>query len=233
MSNRIRPAFDVRQLELYSIASTIATNLEEHLPDFAAFKTKYNAAYITSFRNLINTAAQTPDYQQRNSVAESIRVELKQQAKEICNLWQRLKRYIIAAFDPQLHKPLLEAAGSLSYRKSTQLNWEFIPSLTTSAIHFMNHRTTDLIAGGTNMPPSFPATFAAASAAYDELYSRFIYHRQSREGTEKKIIINNQLYAQCTAICRDGAVIYQNKRGLRVKFTFSRIRRLISSSGTN
>jgi hypothetical protein len=140
-----------------------------------------------------------------------------------------LKSYIIDAFTPELHKSLFEAAGYLNYRPASQRNWEYIPVLASSALNFMNKYHTQLSAGGTLMPASFPPAFEAAANTLSNTYSQFMRHRQSRAFTEQKIKINNEVYAICRRICRDGALIYKRHYGKRVKFTFTHIKKLISN----
>lgn len=229
MPPKVVPLYRCTEAELYAIATTLASNLQNHLPDFAAFKTFYTPAFVANFRSLIQDAVEYPTFQARNADSESLRIQLKEKAHNVCRLWRSLDRYIADAFSPNAYKALRESAGYLHYRRAYQCNWEFVSALAIPALHFINNHSSQLSAAGTLMPPSFPAAFASALSDFDSTYRLFMSKRQSREGTVQKITRNNKVYTICANICKDSKIIHKYHAGVRAKFTFSRLLVLVSS----
>ncbi len=156
--------------ELYSIAETIYNNLSDNLAAFTAYKTKYNAAYVTALRANRTTAKNLPDVEARNTVSETNRLELIPLAQACTDAFQMLKGYINDAFPEEQHSTKYDAAGQTKYAAATRQNWEELSGMNSSMNSFISTNLTVLTTKDF-MPAAFPATVTAATSAFETKYS--------------------------------------------------------------
>lgn len=231
MANATKPRYRCSQSMLYAAAMLIIDSLELYLSFFTALKAKYTASYVTGLRTKTAHAQALPNAQARSSQAEAKLVELGEKNETVCDLWQRLKRYIEAAFPKAQHKALTEQAGGLLYSKASRGNWEDTMEMGETAKLFMTANSASLQAGGTNMPATFEADFAAALADMVNTYTAFMHLKQGEEGTEDKIDANNELYADIIEICEDGQLLFKKDSGKRERFVFNSVLEAITPPG--
>ena len=72
----IRPTYNCAQQELYTICRVAYRSCTTQLADFAAFKGRYTAAYITARLAEVEAAAKLPDDQARGEKSEVQRIQL-------------------------------------------------------------------------------------------------------------------------------------------------------------
>lgn len=218
--------------ELYSAARLGWDSCSEQLTDFAAFKAKYTAAYITAQLAEIDSAANLPDDQARAAKAESERITLTQIADTCLSNWQKLKRYIADAFPAEQQKPNQEAAGSQYYEKAGNYNWDSLQGLLTSGQTYIAANLAALQANQ-NLPASFQATFSSDKTAFDNLHQQFLQSEElSQQGTEAKIIANNKVYSNLISMFLDGQEIYKTNEVIKKQFVFDQVLNLVSGTGT-
>ncbi len=218
------------QAELYAICTIGWQSYQENLADFVAFSTKYDAQYATDALQAVEAAKQLPDFQARNEPAETSYREMVKTV-DLCNRnWRKLRRHIANAFNNDIVKGKIEAAGEPHYKKSMNRNWAETELMLTSATTFMTDNATELTAGG--MPAQFVTDFGNAKTTFLGHYAAFTDAGQDEvEGTDQKLNANNAIYATLTAMFDDGQVIYEDNPAKRERFIFTRVWELISSSG--
>ncbi len=72
----MEPTYKETQDELYEGCELLATSMEEELAQLAAFKAKYDLAFVAAFRNTIKTAKDLPDDDQRVVAHEILRIKM-------------------------------------------------------------------------------------------------------------------------------------------------------------
>ena len=107
----IRPTYKCAQQELYTVCRVAYKSCSAQLADFAAFKGRYTAAYITARLAEVEAAAKLPDDQARGEKSEVQRIQLLEKAATCTMLFQRLKRYIADAYPANLQKARNDSAG--------------------------------------------------------------------------------------------------------------------------
>ncbi len=124
MKNNILPVYKCTQNELYAVCRLIWLSFISHLTTFTSRKAYYNAVYGNAALAENDAAQLLPDYQARGEASESFKVQLGEVAKHCMMYFLLLKSHIEDAYDENLVKPKLEAAGSLYYSKAKNNNWE-------------------------------------------------------------------------------------------------------------
>lgn len=220
------------QDELYTALKMGWNSCEEYLTDFADFKARYTPTYITEQRSALAAALAMPNDQARSEVAETLRIQMLDQATQCRNLWQRLKRYIADAYPQKLQKPKLEAAGSDKYEKASNNNWDSLQALMQAGSNFITQNLPDLTANQ-NMPLVFPDKFKTAQTTFDALHQQFLAsEEQARLKTQTKQTANNRLYTDLISMLLDGQEIFKDNPALVKQFIFAELLYRISGAGT-
>lgn len=226
------PSYSCSQSALYQVGRNVLQSLTNNLSDFSAFKAKYAALYVTAANDEITTAELLPDFQSRSAQSEVDYNNLSTQLTTCTNLWQSLKRYIIAAYSPLDQKARLEEAGANHYEKAANKNWDEARALLLSAKTFLAAHSAALLANQ-NMPATFEATFGSEQATFATLLTTFQQsEEQIKVDTDNKIIANNNIFAKLSEICLDGQQIFKSNQPLKDQFTFSTVLTIVSGVGT-
>lgn len=219
------------QQELYSCCLLGWTSCTNNLPAFTAFKSKYNAPFITTQLASVDAAKRLKGNQARAAQSETYRIELVLLAISCRNNFQALKRYIMEAYAPQMQKPQLEAAGQEFFTKATQNNWEAIESLNNYGEIYITDNATILGTAG-YMPPTFATQFIADATAFTAKHLLFMNQEEAdEEGTQEKVEANNGIYTQLIKMCLDGQEIFKNDPAKYKQFVFAEILIKASSVG--
>lgn len=228
---QVKAAYKMRQIDLYTVATSIANSTNTLLTDFTAFRSNYNAAFITALNAQISVTKAIPDFQARNKAAEILRNELEKTLKPaIQNLWQRLKRYITYTSPAMNHQAEWDAAGFKYYQEASQSNWDAMEQLCQSAQNYLTANAAALTAAG--MPAAFSTDFDAAYAQFATAHSQFISERQAASvATENKIAANNELFQAVSKICADAKTIFTDSPAALRQFTISHIMDMITGAG--
>ncbi len=223
--------YNFSQQELYTIAETATSSLEQYLTDFANFKAKYDVTFVTNLKAEIEAARNLPDDQGRSTAAEISRLQLANLNTDVLNKFQDLKSYIVDAFPEETHKALFEAAGQNYYAKAGQLNWDSTKGLLSAATQFIAANLTQLT-DNQNMPAGFQADFETLRTNFMAKHLEFFNAEEaSRVETQTKITANNNLYNAVIKFCTDGRKIFRNDEAKRKQFTIADLLLLASGPG--
>ncbi len=229
-TQKVKNKYNCKQTELYAVATSFITSLDEKLANFTALNTIYNPAYVAALQTLLNNARDLPNFQQRNEPSEILRIQIRQQADVNLDQWRALRSYIEHAFPPELVKPKLEAAGWSYFNEAGKYNWEEIDELIDSGREFILANEPALLAGG--MPAAFPAEYETQQNVWRTFFNQLSDTQQDqKESTDAKIEANNTLYDRLIRIGRDASVIYRTNPTTRERFSFTAVLSLVSSSG--
>lgn len=225
------PIYHCTQSELYICCRLGFTSCSENLAAFTAFKSKYTPAYITTNLAAVDAAENMPGNQARSAQSETYRLELVELANTCRSNFQNLKRYIDEAFAPAMQKPQYEAAGQQYYEKASQNNWAALTSLNTYADNYIAANTATLSSAG-YMPPTFATKYTTDRDAFAAKHLQFMnQEEQDEEGTQAKIIANNDIYNSLINMCLDGQEIFKNDTAKYKQFVFAEILIKASSAG--
>jgi hypothetical protein len=220
------------QAELYLCCRLGFTSCSENLAAFTAFKSKYTSTYITTNLAAIDAAENLPGNQARSAQSETYRLELVELGNTCRSNFQSLKRYIDEAFAPEMQKPQYEAAGQQYYEKASQNNWAALSSLNTYADNYITAHTAILSSAG-YMPSTFATQYSTDRDAFTAKHLQFMnQEEQDEEGTQAKIIANNDIYTSLINMCLDGQEIFKNDTAKYKQFVFADILIKASSAGT-
>lgn len=225
-----RANYNCTQAELYTI---VALGWASCLANLASF-TSFSAAYVTGLvtaRQADLVAAQTlPDFQARNAIAETFRLELIPLNSGVCNMFQRLKRYISIAFPAAQHQSQWDAAGLPYYAAAASYDWDATQQMLVSMTNYIALNSVALLANS-NMPSTFSTDLSADSLAWNAKHTEFLAARQDAYvATEAKVNANNAIYADLIAMFSDAAVLGFSP-ALAGQFVFSSLLTLISGTG--
>lgn len=231
MAKPIIADYACTQQELYSISETVYKNLEKNLPAFAAYKTKYNAAFVTALRATRTAAMSLPDVETRNTVSETMRLELIPLGVACTNAFQTLKGYINDAFPEEQRSTKYDAAGQKKYTAATRENWEELNGMNEYMNAFIAANLTVLTTDGF-MPAAFAANVTTATNAFALKYSDFKAARQTSALTADRISANNLLFKELMNICDEGQRLYRADAEMKKLFVFGTVKDLVSPPGS-
>ncbi|MFT5279345.1 MAG: hypothetical protein ACI9P8_000981, partial [Bacteroidia bacterium] len=193
------------------------------------FNTNYTPTFGTDSIAAVASAKALPDFQARNESTETAYIQMGISTDNLNQKWRMLRSYIKASYPTELQKPKLEAAGEGHYNKSVSRNWGETELMCTSALTFITDNTAELTTGG--MPAAFPTDFDAEHTTFATHYTTFTDSEQDEhEGTDGKIIANNNIYDALQRMFEDGQVIFENDASKRERFIFARVKELITNS---
>ncbi len=224
--------YNCSQSELYTISTNAWTSCSQHLAAFTAFKSKYIAGFLTTAQAEITTASNLPDDMQRTAAAKTAHVQLIAANRNILDLFQTLKRYIVDAFPIELHKINFDSAGQTYVAEANKEDWEATESLATSANSYITTNLTLLQTAGF-MPTAFSSNFSTAKAAFTTIHNTYLQAEEAASiGTEAKVIANNTLYAKLMTMLIDGQDIFRNSQSIKDQFILDQILFLVQGAGT-
>lgn len=228
MADEVKNEYPCSQKDLYSIMETAWRNFDGHQQEFALLKAFYTVLYSTNAKSAIASAKALPDNQARGEAAESLRVELVEQAETCRQKFQKLKSYIVTAYpNKALHKGKFEAAGQLYYDGASNEDWESVRQLNQSGSNFIAANSVALLAG-MNMPAGFQAAYDGDAGAFGTTYDDFKVAEQTSEQTAEKINANNAIYRIGIAMMKDGQLIFAAQPEIAVKYQFQSLWDLVN-----
>lgn len=228
----IKNVYRCSQDELYEACELIVASLEEELTAFTDLKPKYNSGFVSDLALAIKDAKALPDDTKRTSEQEVKRVELLGRLTVCLNRMNALRLYIRDAFtDPTIQKIRMAEAGFDDYDAASNANWEKLVSMMQSGQSFINNHETALLAND-NMPGTFKTTFSDAMNGLDEEVTDYLSLREnSKQGTQEKIVANNEIYRRVIDVCEDGAYIFANNPAKRDQFVFGKVLEIVTPPG--
>jgi len=229
----MEPNYKCTQDELYEGCSLLATNLDEELTQLAAFKAKYDAAFVTAFRNSIKAAEDLPDDDQRVASHEVLRIQMvKAVDTEVRSALSSLRLYIRDAYEDANEREVRwREAGFDDYEAAMKYNWEKLRGELKNANDFITNHLADLTANN-NMPAAFPAVISTMKTDAESVITQLLNLREnSKQGTQAKIAANNALNTQKNSICEDGQHVFRNDEAKRSQFVWDSIMELVSPPG--
>jgi hypothetical protein len=231
-SSRPRAAFGCSQQDLYTIVQVGWTSYMQYLPSFEAYSVQYDAARATTALAALDAARLMPDEWSRREVHKTLRLQLGSLANTALALWTSMSSYIREGFPRSEYENKRLAAGHAYYAEAVGRDWEKVNAVLSSGLVFLNGNTAALTAGG--MPANFAADYAAARTAFMTKYGEFLQALEAtRNMTDAKMVVNNGLHKELTAMFEDGKRIFRHDAAIRLEFTFDRILELITGNGGN
>lgn len=229
----MEPNYKESQDELYEGCDLLATNMDEELAQLAAFKAKYDAAFVAAFRATLANAINLPDDDQRVVAHEVLRIQMtKAVDTEVRTALQSLRLYIRDAYtDVDEREVRYREAGFDDYEAAMNYNWEKLKGELKNANDFITAHNAELSAGN-NMPAAFPAVISTLKTDADITVTQLLNLREnSKQGTQAKITANNELNAQKNSICEDGQHVFRNDEAKRAQFVWDSIMEIVSPPG--
>lgn len=217
---------------LYEACGILVLSLLEELATFTGFKAKYTVGWVSDFKAKIKAAKKLPDEDQRAEEHELLRVELVSRQVKCIDLLQALRLYIKEAFpDKEVQRIKLQAAGFNDYDAAAERTWEKLISIMENSVTFINANLADLLAGN-NMPPDFQAKVEAQNLGLADLVEQFKNTLENtKQGTQEKLIANNEIYKIATGVCEDGYYLFKDDEAKRDQFNWDKISDLVSPPG--
>ena len=230
---KIHSNYPCSQQSLYTVAGLVWAAYDANLAAFTGLKGKYTNAYSIAALVDIKAARDLPTVHSRNSIPESIRIQLLPLGLKCLSNQRKLKSYIHEVFPENAAKPMLAAAGFNSYSSALNEGWEEMNTMVTAGHTFIDANSTVLQAGTTNMPLPFKATYATDKTAFETVYSNYIASTQATPGgTNDKIVANNAVYSTLMAMMEDGRLIFENDSIKKALFTFGTVLSNVTGVGS-
>lgn len=229
----MEPDYKCTQDELYEGCELLLTSLNEELAKLAAFKAKYDPAFVTAFESTIKAAKELPNDDQRAAAHEIQRIQMiKFTDDQVRTALGSLRLYIRDAFtDEDERRIRLREAGFDDYEAALKYNWEKLKGFFKSANDFITTHNSELSANN-NMPATFPLEFTGMKTDIDSAVTKLLSLREnSKQGTQAKIIANNELNKQKNSICEDGQHVFRTDEARKSQFVWESILNLVSPPG--
>lgn len=229
--NPVRAKYKCTQQELYSIANTVYDNLENNLSDFASYKAKYDALFITALRDAVTAAQGNASSANITGKHVDLEIDLEPLADKCCKNFQLLKGYIVDAFDEAHHNNQFNAAGQGKYAPAASYNWEYVMGLNSDMKLYISENTSVLTTNG-YMPAGFAAQVNADSVNFNGKYADFKNMRQTGVTTADRLTANNLIYDDMMKVCADGQRIFADIDEKKKLFVFDVVKALVSPPGS-
>ncbi|MGB4773581.1 MAG: hypothetical protein WBP45_00275, partial [Daejeonella sp.] len=185
MAKETEPAYPGTQQELYSISDTVYLNLENYLPEFVAYKSKYTGDFVSALRLRRKTAMDLPDDDGRSSNPETLRLEMLHAGNLCLRNFQLLKGYIKDAFAEEYRAIQYKVAGQNKYAAAGNSNWEEMSGMTHAMTTYIGNNL-ELLSDKGYMPAAFVGTVQDACDLFGAKYNAFKGARQTGVNTGEK-----------------------------------------------
>jgi len=228
---QVRAKYDCTQHELYSIANTVYNSLDAHLAEYAAYKSKYTAAFVSAAKQRVSDAKGKPDADNMTSKHKTLEIDLQTLAKNCCRNFPLLKGHIEDAFDKAQHSTQFTAAGGKQYETASHFDWEDVAGLNSSMITYISENSTALTTDG-YMPAAFATKVSDDSALFLTAYEDFLAARQTGETTTDRLKGNNAIYDELIGVCTDGQRLFADEPEKKKLFIFEVVKSLVSPPGS-
>jgi hypothetical protein len=233
MPKTTTPNYDSTQQELYSIADTMYASLEKpsNLAAFEAKKPgKYTPAFILGLKAKKTAAFNLPDDDQRNSIFETLRVELTGLNAICCQNFQDLKGYIHDGFSKDQWKIKYDEAGMTVYESASHNNWENTTALNKKMNDFILLYPTQLTTGF--MPDTFATQVSHDKDKFALKYAALKTARETSTATGAKITADNLVYTDLQNLQNDAHIVFRNNPDTLKEFMFSVVKNIVSPPGS-
>lgn len=232
MAEEILPKYRCTEQELYSIGELAINNLETNLPDFAAYKVKYDAAFVTNLRALRDAAIALPDVEQRNVNHQTLLNAMIPLGEACTGNMPKLMGYIEDAWPGENPKPRNEAAGYKLWKTAKAGDWEDLDGMNKAMITFIADNTALLTAPG-GMTVAFATKVTDDSTKFNEKYNLFKQARETNPAQQAKMKANNIFYDAIMAFMKEGVErVYPTDKAKQEMFTFKKLKFIVSPPGS-
>jgi len=231
MKSKLR-VYSTAEEILYTICLAAWNLCTEYLAQFAALKAIYTEAYIAAAIQEVEDAKKLPQLFQIVADRQEARIALVNATKQVQANWQLLKVYITAAFDADVVKTKLEAAGASLYTKASVRNWSAVRNLIETANTFITNNLDELTANQ-NMPASFPVTFNEDGiSCINASVLFFNLSTQKQMATSARIDANNAIYTRVMEMMKGGQQIFKDDAATKKLFVFDYLVSVYKSEGS-
>lgn len=215
--------FNCSQQELYLVSERACGLCRTHLPRFARLIGYYTEGYIDDRLAEIATAKAILKHYARNDAPTSNHIYLVEAIKDCGDCFQVLKLYIRKAFEADLQKIKLDAAGQSFFAKAMSGNQGKLNDLNESARQFIASNAADLMRND-NMPAAFLEEYTAVVARYNALRKTYTESKTIAKDLRKEnTIANNNVHKQMMKMFADAKVLFRREPDLRSQFTFDSV----------
>lgn len=223
--------FSCTQEVLYIVCFMAWGFCRKAIDAFKALSPKYNDTFVSEQEDLVRAAKALNSQTQRNTERKNARQALEKATKVCRQNWQKLKRFIIAAFPKDEQQTAFEAAGAAFYSKASANNWVAAQSMLDNANKFIQDNMGKLTANNV-MPPDFADKFKTDGENCANL-ARTYYDLDVEISIEtgKKVDANNAIYKALSEMCGDGQRIFTEDKKLKQQFIFSHLVKVVKGSG--
>lgn len=224
--------YNATMAELYTICRMGWNSYIANIAVFTNFLTTYTLQFGQDMLDEVDAAEAMPEFQERNEATELALVELKKAAKKALFNWKSLNRYIRASFPEEDRKAMWESAGSDHYDKASNQNWGELRNMLTAGQNFIAGHTAELVAGG--MPATFAGVYAGSRTIYNDALTDFTnLELDEVEGTDLKVIANNQLHQKLMDMFEDGTHLFEDVPAKHERFVFAHLKEIITNPGNS
>jgi hypothetical protein len=212
--------YNCSQQELYLVSVKAWGLCRKHLPRFVHVFGYYTEGYIDDRLAEVAAAKAIPNHYTRNDAPTSNHVYLVEAIRECGAYFQILKLYIKKAFDGDLQKKKLDAAGQSFFAKAMSGNQGKLNDLNESALQFIASNTADLMRND-NMNAAFLDEYTAIIAHYNALRKTYTESKQIAQDLSKQnTVANNKVHKVMMKMLSDAKVLFRREPDLRKQFVF-------------
>lgn len=124
----------------------------------------------------------------------------------------------------------MQQAGKWFYAEATNDDWEKLSAMMFAGKLFIAEYSAELILND-NMPVGFEAAYLADYDVFELAYDAFMKKTEQKEElSSDKIEANNSIYKLLMEMFFDGQHIFRKNAAIRERFTFVKVKELVSSS---
>lgn len=227
MKLTIKRLFSCGEDVLYLVAIAAYVLLRRYLPQFSAFNSTYDTAFVDDAEKAVANAEAMPDVSDRDSELDIKTRQVKAAEKAYRKKSQSLKRYIKRSFKKADVPAMLAAAGFNFYGQRSKVVTAMRDMIKASN-NFIIKYSTELSTGG--MPAGFKQEIADAGTAYND---RVKEHNDLELAIETqaadKLNANNAIYETLIAVLQDAQEALAEVN-LKKQMTFAHLKRVVQGN---
>lgn len=215
--------YNCSQQELYLVSAMAWGLCRKHLPRFARVFGFYTEGYIEDRLAEMAAAKAIPNHYARNDAPTSNHIYLMEAIKDCGDCFQVLKSYIRKAFEGDLQKIKLDAAGQSFFAKAMSGNQGKLNDLNDTALQFIESNAADLMKND-NMNAAFLDEYKAVVAHYNALRQTYTDSKKAAKDLRvDNTIANNNVHKKMMKMFADAKILFRREPDLRSQFTFDSI----------
>lgn len=190
---RTKPSYHCKQPELYTALRIAWRNCKADIAAFAGRFSYYTINFCNDKIKAIDAAEALPDFGARVEARRIAHINLLAERDTGRDLWQFVKEYVENAFDKDVQRIKLDAAGYKYYDKSEGENWSALSNLMKNGEQFIKANEALLKSEG-GMPDNFIGEFEAQRTKIQSTFQEFLqYASDSKDDTADKTKANNKV----------------------------------------